>query len=534
MAVGIISTTTATAAEGRTTWSENRRCIILCFFVSLASLQYGLDLSVINSAQALKGFLMVFGHPNPNAPNGYGISPSFQQAITSMMNVGVIVGSFCLETCAYYLGRRRDFLCAATVGAAANTILIVSTNKAAIIFGRFLFGVSNGLFLGCTTIYISEVSPSHLRGSLISFQQLSICIGTVIGTVVNNRTKNIESRLAYQIPLFTLYVIPTFCLVMAFVIPESPRWLMLRGRPELARTHLARLRGSKFPTELMEEELTAIGDAIKAEKEMGLRRWAALQLMFSRAELRRTLLTFAAGTFHGASGFPFISSYKTYFFQVAGSTDAFIDSILVTTISLLGAIGGVFLNRFIGRRPMLIGGFSIQSALMLVIGATWAAVPGTVTTGKVVVAMVIIFQCVFSAGCGPTPFIVGGEIPSNRLRAMTYGMGNGIGFIANFLISLTTPYFINPEALNIGPRVGFIWAASNFISAIFVFFFLPETHRRTLENLDEMFYAKIPARKFKSYNCTGIVSQNTVYREKVTGMELENPENRNAGRSRGD
>lgn len=113
------------------------------------------------------------------------------------MNVGIIVGSLLLGTVAHYMGRRRDFLAAAVACAGANTILIVATNKGAIIFGRFLFGISNGFFLGFTNIYISEASPAHLRGALISFQQLTICFGTVIGTVVNNATKEIPSRLAY-------------------------------------------------------------------------------------------------------------------------------------------------------------------------------------------------------------------------------------------------------------------------------------------------------------------------------------------------
>jgi MFS transporter, SP family, sugar:H+ symporter len=437
--------------EGRTTWRQNKRCVLICFLVSVASLQYGLDLSVINSAQALPGFLKVFGHPNPNAPNGYGISPSFQQAITSTMNVGVIVGSLLLGTFAHYLGRRRDFLAAAVTCAAANTILIVSTDKSAIIFGRFLFGISNGLFLGFTNIYISEASPAHLRGALISFQQLTICIGTVFGTVINNGTKDIESRLAYQIPLFTLYLVPVFSVILSFTIPESPRWLILRGQLGLARIHLRRLRGANFPEEIMDAELKAVIEAVEAE-ESTFGRWTAVRLIFTPAELRRTLLTVAAGTMHGASGFPFIAGYKTYFFQISGSKDPFIDSIIVTTISLLGAVGGVFLNRFYGRRPLLMLGYITQAALMLVIGAVWTAAPGTVSTGKVIVAMLVIFQCVYSAACGPTAFVVAGELPNNRLRAVTYGFGNGVGFIANFLIAFTTPYFINPEALNVGPR----------------------------------------------------------------------------------
>src|SRR5512142_3177068 len=85
------------AREGLTTWQQNIRTIFYCFLVSLATIQYGLDVSIINAAQALKGFLQVFGHPNPNAPQGWGIEPSFQQSITSLMNIGVIVGSLSLE-----------------------------------------------------------------------------------------------------------------------------------------------------------------------------------------------------------------------------------------------------------------------------------------------------------------------------------------------------------------------------------------------------------------------------------------------------
>jgi hypothetical protein len=238
---------------------------------------------------------------------------------------------------------------------------------------------------------------------------------------------------------------------MSFFIPESPRWLLLKGRREDARTHLYRLRGSSFPAELIDAEITAIAEAIEAEKENTLGGWGAVRLMFSSAERRRTLLTIASDTMHGASGFPFISSYKTYFFQIAGSQRPFVDSIIVTTVSLFGAISGVFLNRFVGRRYVLLFGFSVQAALMLVIGTVWSVDPGTITTGKVIVGMVIIFQCLYAAIVGPTSWVVASEIPSNRLRAITFGFGNGVGFLAYFLIAFTTPYFINPEALNIGP-----------------------------------------------------------------------------------
>jgi MFS transporter, SP family, sugar:H+ symporter len=438
--------------EGRATWQQNIRTVLICLLVSSATLQYGLDVSIINGAQALKGFLLVFGHANPNAPQGLGIAPSFQQSITSLMNVGLVVGSFTLEFFTDRLGRRKNFVVGSVLAIGANLILILSTNSSAVIFGRFLFGVSNGLYIGFTSIYISEASPAHLRGSLVSFVQLSVCVGTVIGAVVNNATKHLETRLSYQIPLFTLFLFPTLWFFIAFLIPESPRWLIMKGRSEEAVAHLRRLRGPLYPASIIDAEIASIQRAIESDKDNKIRGWTAMRLMFSPAERRRTLLTIASGCMHGASGFPFISSYKTYFFQVAKSENPFVDSIIVTTVSLAGATAGLFTNRFVGRRPALIFGFSVQAVLMLVIAAVWTTNPGTVTTGKVIVGMVIIFQCLYSAIVGPGSWIVASEIPNNRLRATTFGFGNGIGFIAYFLIAFTTPYFINPEALNIGPQ----------------------------------------------------------------------------------
>ena len=71
------------------------------------------------------------------------------------------------------------------------------------------------------------------------------------------------------------------------------------------------------------------------------------------------------------------------------------------------------------------------------------------------------------------------------------------------MATFTAPYFINPESLNWGPRYGYIWAPSCWIAALFIFFFLPEVKGRSLEEIDEMFIARVPARKFRKYECTG-------------------------------
>jgi hypothetical protein len=117
-------------------------------------------------------------------------------------------------------------------------------------------------------------------------------------------------------------------------------------------------------------------------------------------------------------------------------------------------------------------------------------------------------------------WLAGGEIPSQRLRSYTFGLAAAAGFLFAWLTTFTAPYFINPESLNWGPRYGYIWAPSCVLAALWVFFFLPETKGRTLEEINEMFEARLPARKFRKYVCVGHVGDKVVQGKEV---EMERP-----------
>jgi len=86
----------------------------------------------------------------------------------------------------------------------------------------------------------------------------------------------------------------------------------------------------------------------------------------------------------------------------------------------------------------------------------------------------------------PYAWVTGGEIPSQRLRSYTFGLSAAVGFFFAWLTQFTAPYFINPLSLNWGPRYGFIWFPSALLTAVWVYFFLPEVKGRKLEEIDEM------------------------------------------------
>ena len=104
----------------------------------------------------------------------------------------------------------------------------------------------------------------------------------------------------------------------------------------------------------------------------------------------------------------------------------------------------------------------------------------------------------------PYAWLVGGEFPNNQLRPFTFGLATAANFLGNWLGTFTAPYFINPAKLGWSAKYGYIWFGSNMILALFTIIWLPETRDRTLEEIHEMFEARLPARKFKEYVCVGV------------------------------
>lgn len=93
---------------------------------------------------------------------------------------------------------------------------------------------------------------------------------------------------------------------------------------------------------------------------------------------------------------------------------------------------------------------------------------------------------------------------NNQLRAFTFGLATALNFLGNWAGTFSAPYFINTAKFDWGPKYGYIWFGSNMLCVVFTWFFLPETRDRTLEEIHEMFEARLPARKFKGYVCTGV------------------------------
>jgi len=241
----------------------------------------------------------VFGHPAPELPGGWNISTTRQQLISSLMNLGAFLSSSLVGPIATILGRKASIWLACAICCISNLIMMATTEISGLYAGRLLLGLANGMFMTFAQLYIQECTPARYRGLMISSFQVWTTIGGFVGTVVDNFTAKIDGREAYLIPMGLIYIVPAILSVGLFFIPESPRWLVQRGRMDQARKSLRWHRPGS--DEAVGEEINEIKLSLEAQRQdkAGVAVW---DMFRNPVDRRRTILATCAVTVQGASG----------------------------------------------------------------------------------------------------------------------------------------------------------------------------------------------------------------------------------------
>lgn len=446
------------------------------------------------------GFLKVFGQPAPNTALGWNISHERQQLISSLMTLGAFVASCSAGPTATYIGRKTSLWVSVILIYVANIVMMTTDNIAGLYAGRLVIGLGNGFLMTFSQLYIQECSPARYRGLMLGAFQFWTSFGSLLGAIIDNFTAKIDGKNSYIIPLGLIFIIPAFLCAGMLFIPESPRWLLQHKKTEDARKALRWLRPDE---ETVEKEMEDIENAIKLERDLasGVSVW---DMFANPIDRRRTILSVAAVSTQAASGSMYMIAYKTYFFEMANVGNAFENSCIVTAIGVVAIMINMSIITRIGKRKLfLAAGLLVCGFSQLIIAVVYTVHPGTSSTGKSIVGLSIIFNFAYNGMISTYAWVSGGELPSQRLRSYTFGLAAAIGFLGAWLCTFTAPYFINPDSLNWGPRYGYIWFPSCLVAAAFIYFFLPEVKGRTLEEIDEMFEQRLPARKFETYKCVG-------------------------------
>jgi len=432
------------------------------------------------------------------------------------MSLGSFFACLAVGPIGTYLSRKWVIFIGCVLNQLGIVLMIVAKDLPTLYVARMIVGISVGFLDVLPQLYIHECAPATQRGSLLGGFNVLVSLGLLVGSIVDNATSKIMNKNAYIIPLGIFFIIPTILSLALPFMPETPRWLVEHNKPEKAERALKKLRHKNTSPQLLAAELQEIKEALASER--SLTEGVALFDCFRKTNLRRTLLSLGLMTCLGGSGAVLFLIFGTYFFAITGQTKAFEEVVGMTAAGLIATLFSMWLITRIGRRTILLIGFATQAACMLIAALVYQFHPTSVAGGRALVSFTIIFLFFYNMCIAPYLYLSAGEIPTQRLRGYTLGMAIGVGFLWSWVSTYTAPYFLNPLELNWvsttflssapanvrskGGKYGYIFFGSNVLIFFFVYFCVPETKDRTLEEIDEMFEAKLDARKFKNYQCS--------------------------------
>ncbi len=357
---------------------------------------------------------------------------------------------------------------------------------------RIIGGIGVGLASAICPMYIAEVSPSSMRGTLVSWNQFAIIFGQLVVYFVNflilgEHTNPIIERVGetlYQVsPQSDPWTIATgwrymfgseafvalvFTVLVCFV-PESPRYLALKGNDSAALSILSRINGRKAAAQILE--------AIKSTVEVKSERLFSFGVMV-------IFVGVMLSVFQQAVGINAVLYYAPRIFDSMGMGNPMMQTVIMGVVNIVFTLVAVFTVEKLGRKPLLICG-----SLGMAIGAIGVAMSNVVEVAPIIpVVSIMVYSASFMFSWGPICWVLISEIFPNTIRSAAVAIAVAFQWIFNFIVSSTFVPMYNMSMGGMGDKFGhcFVYAlygAMCIIAALFVWKLVPETKGRTLEDM---------------------------------------------------
>jgi len=397
------------------------------------------------------------------------VSASQSSEIVSILSAGTFFGALTAAPVADYFGRRLAMIINTFVFTFGVILQTASTAIPMFVAGRFFAGFGVGLLSATIPLYQSETSPKWIRGTIVGCYQLAITIGLLVASIVNNSTKNRNDTGSYRIPVAVQFAWAIILVCGMVVLPETPRYLIKRGKTEKAAKSLSRLRRLDVDHPALIEELAEIQANHDYEMSIGT---ASYIECFKAPLLKRLLTGCGLQALQQLTGVNFIFYYGTSFFLNSGIKNPFTESIITGVVNVASTFPGLYMVEKWGRRPLLLFGAVGMCVCQFIVGAIGTADPGSQSANKGLIAFVCIYIFFFACSWGPVAWVVTGELFPLKARAKCLSMSTASNWLLNWAIAYSTPYLVNTGKGNagLGPKVFFLWGSFCFICMFFVSF----------------------------------------------------------------
>ncbi|QRD84291.1 permease of the major facilitator superfamily [Aspergillus flavus] len=471
--------------------------LVACVVFGAASFLFGFDDKIISPVAALHPFVERYQGPNPRTGR-YTLTAHNQNIVFSVPLVGSILGGLAASPMNFRFGRKWPVLMAYVISISGGLLQVFAPSLAAFVAGRFINGIAMGIANGTAPLYLSEVVPASMRGrSVTSINILNVAAG-VIGTVVVSETKKRGGRESYLIPLAVQCALPVLLFICTLPLPESPQWLVAKGRLAQARSNLRKLRGLSEEQVDVELEIMKLCEQKEHEMKANVKFWE----IFSRKYLHRTLTAGSFFSLNQVSGVILSTTYVTVFLTEIGMEDSFtLDAFSLTVIAscctLAGTIAAPFVIDRAGRRPTALVGMSMLLVIDALAGGL--AFSKDKRSGVAIVALSLTFNFFWASSFSSLSTLMPSEMATPKLRHHTMAYTIACAQTTAVITTLVVPRLTAPDAANLGAKAYLIFAGCMCCIVVFTFCFLPETKGRTFAEIDELYDAGVPAWKWRTY-----------------------------------
>jgi len=453
--------------------------IVLCCVAAIGGFLFGFDSGVINGT--VDALAKAFG--TQSAGTGF--------AVASVL-VGCAVGAFGAGRVADFIGRRPAMLFNAVVFLISAVATGAANSAAFFIIARVIGGIAIGAASVLAPMYIAEVAPAHIRGRLASLQQLAIVLG-LFGAFLSNAILGYLAGGADAIfwigaPawrwMFWMEAVPAAAfLIGTLLIPESPRFLIFRGKCARARDIFARIGGNA------ESLVREVEQSLEGEHRPRL---SDLVIPGTRRIAPVLWVGMGLAAFQQFVGINVIFYYGEILWKAAGATEqwALRINLLTGLVNILATIPAIALVDRIGRKPLLIWG-SIGMAITLGAMAAVFATAGIGAEGKplltqtsAVVGLVAanLYIVAFGVSWGPVMWVLLGEMFPNQIRGAALAVSGATNWVANFAVTVTFLPLLG--AIGLAGAYGF-YAVAAAASLPFVWAAVRETKGKSLEQMKD-------------------------------------------------
>ncbi|KAI8011516.1 putative polyol transporter 4 [Camellia lanceoleosa] len=412
-----------------------------------------------------------------------------QEVLVGSLSVVSLFGSLAGGRTSDAIGRKWTMGLAAIIFQTGAAIMTLAPTFQILMIGRLLCGVGIGFGVMIAPVYIAEISPTIARGSLTSFPEIFINLGILLGYVSNYAFSGLSVHLNWRIMLAVGILPSVFIGFALFIIPESPRWLVMQNRVEAARAVLLKtIENESEVEERLGEILLAagIGNAEKYEEKPVWR-----ELLSPSPALRRMLVTgFGIQCFQQITGIDATVYYSPEIFKVAGiagNSKLLAATVAVGVTKTAFILVAILLIDKLGRKPLLYISTIGMTICLFCLGLTLLLLKHT----PFGIGMAILAVCgnvaFFSVGIGPVCWVLTSEIFPLRLRAQAGALGAVGNRVCSGLIAMS--FLSMARAITVAGTF-FIFSAVSAVSVAFVYTLVPETKGKSLEQIEALFQSE--------------------------------------------